>query len=156
MQDREYTACCGLYCGDCIPMNQSLFEAAERFRRVLDGTQFEEYARFKSARNKTFESFGVFKEVLDAILTLQCDRTCPEGGGRSDCPIRNCARQKGLEGCWQCPSFENCELLAPLSACHGDTHRHNLRMVKQYGVANWSHKRGKHYLWQESDKRQKA
>jgi hypothetical protein len=148
MQDRERTACCGLYCGDCIPANESLFEATERLRQVLEDTQFDEYARYKSIKDKTFESFGVFKEVLGAILSLQSSRTCPNGGGKLDCPIRNCARQEGLEGCWQCGSFETCELLEPLSACHGDTHRHNLRMVKQYGVTNWSHKRGTHYLWQ--------
>ena len=149
MQDKEHTACCGLYCGDCIPANESLFEAAGRLRQVLEDTQFDEYARFKSVKNRLFESYGVFKEVLHAILTLRCPRTCPTGGGRPDCPIRTCAHQKGLDGCWQCPSFESCELLEPLSACHGDTHRHNLRMVRQYGVTSWSHKRGRHYLWQK-------
>jgi hypothetical protein len=149
MQDRERTACCGLYCGDCIPANKSLFEAAATLQQILEDTQFAEYARYKSEKNKTFGSYGVFQEVLDAILTLRCSRTCPNGGGRPDCPIRNCAREKSLEGCWQCGSFETCELLEPLCAAHGNTHRHNLRMVRQYGVAAWSHKRGTHYLWQK-------
>ncbi len=96
--DRERTACCGLYCGDCIPANDSFFESAERLRQLLEETRFEEYARYKSVKNNAFES---------------------------------------------------CELLEPLCACHGDTHRHNLRMVKQYGVDNWSHKRGTHYRWQK-------
>jgi len=151
MQDREHTACCGLYCGDCVPANQSLFDAAERLRQVLEDTQFDEYARFKSAKNRTFESFGVFKEVLNAILALRCDRTCPNGGGRPACPIRTCAHQKGMDGCWQCEFVETCGLLEPLSTCHGDTPKHNLRMVRRYGVANWAHKRGRHYLWQESE-----
>ncbi|MGE5296176.1 MAG: DUF3795 domain-containing protein [Solirubrobacterales bacterium] len=148
--DRERTACCGLYCGDCIPANDSLFETAAKLRQLLEDTQFAEYARYKSIGNKTFGSYGTFTEVLGAILALRCPRTCPNGGGRPDCPIRGCARRKGMEGCWQCAVFETCELLEPLCACHGDTHRHNLRIVKQYGVENWSHKRGTHYIWPKS------
>ena len=151
MQDRERTACCGLYCGDCLPANESLFEAAERLRKILDDVQFDEYARYKSKKDRVFESYGIFQEVLQAIPALRCSQTCPNGGGRPDCPIRTCARRKDLEGCWQCGSFETCGLLEPLVAAHGDTLRHNLRMVRQHGVTNWSHKRGRHYRWQRTN-----
>jgi hypothetical protein len=148
--DKERTACCGLYCGDCIPANEALFDTADRLKQQLEDCRFDEYAKYKSTSNRVFESFAVFGEVLDAILTLRCTRTCPNGGGRPDCPIRCCARQKGLEGCWQCTAFDTCGLLEPLCACHGDTPRHNLRMVRQYGVENWAHKRGRHYLWRKT------
>ena len=69
--DSERTACCGLYCGDCIPAADSLFESAGRLRQLLAETQFEEYARHRSVMNKAFESYRVFQEVLDAILTLR-------------------------------------------------------------------------------------
>jgi len=145
--DRERTACCGLYCGDCIPANEALFDTADRLRHQLEDRQFEEYAKYKSRSNSVVQSFGIFRRVLDAILMLRCARTCPNGGGRPDCPIRLCASGKGLEGCWQCTAFETCELLEPLCACHGDTHRYNLRMIRQHGVEHWSHARGKHYVW---------
>jgi len=149
--DREQTAYCGLYCGDCIPANQSLFEAAATLRQQLDDRQFEKYAEHKSARNKTFNGYPVFREVLDAILTLRCPNTCFHGGGNPNCAIRACARRKGLEGCWQCEGSETCETLGILCCCHGDTARHNLRMIRQHGVENWSHTRGKHYVWQKSN-----
>jgi hypothetical protein len=131
-----------------------LYDAAERLKQILRSCQFEVYAKLKSASNSVFESFGIFEEVLDAILALRCAKTCPNGGGRLDCPIRNCAHQKGMEGCWQCRAFETCELLKPLSVCHGDTVRHNLRMVRQYGATSWAHKRGRHYLWQKPEEHQ--
>jgi hypothetical protein len=145
--DRERTACCGLYCGDCIPANEALFDAAGRLRQQLQDSQFAEYARYKSAKNKTFDAYQTFREVLDAILTLRCPTTCFHGGGNPDCAIRACAHGKGLDGCWQCAGFETCERLKPMSACHGDTAKHNLRMIRQHGVEHWSHARGKHYVW---------
>jgi hypothetical protein len=143
--EREQTACCGLYCGDCIRSHQPLFDAARRLRLELEKSQFDAYAKYKSKSNRAFSRFGVFQEVLDAILTLPCPKPCFHGGGRPDCAIRACARGKGLEGCWQCATFETCSLLEPLSACHGDTVKHNLRMIRQFGPENWAHQRGKHY-----------
>jgi hypothetical protein len=149
--DREQTACCGLYCGDCIPANQSLFDTAAKLRQQLEDCQFGEYAAYKSAGNKTFGAYQTFREVLDAILTLQCPKTCFLGGGKPDCAIRICARDRQLEGCWQCAGFETCERLAPMPVCHGDTVKHNLRMIRRHGVEHWSHARGKHYVWQKSN-----
>jgi hypothetical protein len=148
--DREQTACCGLYCGDCIPADQSLFDVAATLRQQLDDWQLEKYAEYKSTRNGTFSAYPVFREVLDAILTLRCPKTCFRGGGDPNCAIRLCAHQKGLEGCWQCENPETCETLEIMCVGHGDTVRHNLRMIRRHGVQNWSYTRGKHYVWQKS------
>jgi hypothetical protein len=145
--DREQTACCGLYCGDCIPSNRPLFETAQRLREELEKCQFGEYAKFKSKGNQAFAVFKTFEEVLDAIVTLQCAKTCCQGDGRSDCTIRGCAHGQGMEGCWQCAGFETCGLLEPLSAGHGDTVKHNLRTIRQLGAENWACQRGPHYTW---------
>jgi hypothetical protein len=145
--DREQTACCGLYCRDCIPSNRPLFDAAKRLREELEKCQFDKYAEYKSRGDRTFGHFGTFKVVLNAVLTLQCPKTCFRGGGNPTCVIRSCVQGKGMEGCWQCTDFETCTLLEPMSACHGDTVKHNLRMIRQFGVENWAHKRAKHYTW---------
>ncbi len=145
-RDREFTAYCGLYCGDCIPFNQSLFNAAERLREELDRRQFDKYAELKSRKNKVFNDYGTFKKVLSELIDLRCARTCINNGGNPDCRIRGCVHRKGLNGCWECSDFESCDLLEP-SLYHGDTPRHNLRLIKEYGVENWADKRGKHYIW---------
>jgi hypothetical protein len=148
--DEERTAYCGLYCGDCIPSNQSLFDTAAKLRQQLDDCQFGEYARLKSASNRTFNAYEKFQEVLDAIMTLRCPRNCFHGGGKPDCAIRACARQKGLEGCWQCEGLEACRTLEAMCTYHGDTVKQNLRMIRQHGAENWSHTRGRHYVWHKS------
>jgi hypothetical protein len=140
--DREQTACCGLYCGDCIPADQALFDTAAALRQQLDGRQFEKYAEYKTMRDRTFAAYPVFREVLDAILTLRCPKTCPQGGGSPHCAIRACVQQKGLE---------TCETLQVLCAAHGGTVRHNLRTIRRHGVENWSHARCKHYVWQNPE-----
>jgi mannose-6-phosphate isomerase-like protein (cupin superfamily) len=149
--DREQTACCGLCCGDCIPSNRPLFDAAEKLKQELEKCQFGAYAKYKSKSNRAFADFGIFQEVLDALLTLPCSKPCSQGGGRPDCPIRACACGKGMDGCWKCTASETCTLLEPLSAAHGDTVKHNLRAIKQHGVENWTHVRGKHYVWAETE-----
>lgn len=148
--DRERTACCGLYCGDCIPAHRPLFDAAERLRQELDKCGFGAYAQYKSKGNRIFDQFGTFREVLDAMLALPCPKPCFHGGGNPACTIRACAQGKGLEGCWQCAAFETCALLEPMSKCHGDTVRHNLRTIRQLGVEHWAHQRGRHYVWSEA------
>ncbi|HEY55702.1 MAG TPA: DUF3795 domain-containing protein [Dehalococcoidia bacterium] len=146
-QTAQSTACCGLYCPDCIPSNQSLFNAAEKLKEELDGRQFENYAELKSANNVVFKDYGVFQRVLSEIIKLKCAVPCVKGGvGNPNCRFRPCARKKGLKGCWECSDFEECEYLEP-SAYHGDTLRFNLRLIKEYGIENWADKRGKHYLW---------
>jgi hypothetical protein len=150
--DGEQTACCGLCCGDCIPSNRPLFDAAERLRQELQNCGFDAYAKYKSKSNQAFNHFETFRGVLDALLTLQCTKPCSQGGGRADCPIRACACGKGMEGCWQCAASATCTHLEPLSAAHGDTVQHNLRAIRQLGVEHWTDARGPHYAWTEREK----
>ena len=145
-EDRKFTAYCGLYCGDCIPFNQQLFDVAEKLKEDLAKVQFSKYAELKSRRNKVFDNYNTFTDVLSELINLRCRNTCINGGGNSDCRLRDCVRKKGLAGCWECRDFEDCELLEP-SAFHGDTRRYNLRLIKEYGINNWADKRGKHYVW---------
>lgn len=145
--DSECTAYCGLFCSDCIPFNQVLFDAAEKLRKELHERQFDKYAGLKAKENPVFNDYETFVRVLSALIELRCTKTCRENGGRPDCKIRNCACKKAIEGCWECSNFEICELLQPLVLYHGDTPQNNLRLIKKYGIENWADKRGKHYVW---------
>ena len=145
--DSECTAYCGLYCGDCIPFNQPLFDTAEKLKEQLQKVQFDKYAELKSEGNEVFTDYEVFIKVLSEIIKLRCNKTCVNNGGKTNCNIRNCVRKKGIEGCWECTDFEDCELLKPLSVYHGATPQNNLRLIKEYGIENWADKRGRHYVW---------
>lgn len=152
-KDKEFTAYCGLYCGDCIPSDQQLFNTAEKLKEELDKRQFDKYAELKSKKTAIFNDYEIFRRVLSAIIDLRCPKPCVNNGGNPNCKIRECVREKGFEGCWECSDFENCDLLEHLSTAHGETPRHNLRLIREYGVENWAEKRGKHYLWNKKDRK---
>jgi len=136
-----------LCCGDCIPFNQGLSETAKKLKERLQEVQFDKYTELKVKENPVLNDYETFVRVLSALTELRCTKTCRENGGKPDCKIRDCARDKGLKGCWECSNFETCERLEPLSVYHGDTPKHNLRLIKEYGIENWADKRRRHYIW---------
>ena len=47
MNDKKYTAYCGLYCLDCIPSNIRLFEILNELEKLLEEVKFDKYAELK-------------------------------------------------------------------------------------------------------------
>ncbi len=144
---RRYTACCGLYCRDCIPSRDTLFDAARALADELDRARFARYAALKACRDDSFADYERFRRYLSTVSTLRCPGPCSEGGGKSHCAIRDCAGSKGYAGCWECGEFETCGLLEPFAPFHGDTPVSNLRLIREHGPDNWAEHRGPHYLW---------
>jgi hypothetical protein len=144
---RRYTACCGLFCRDCIPSREALFEMVAALEGELDRLDFARYAALKASRDDAFAGYEEFRAYLSAVASLKCPGPCAEGGGKKDCAIRDCAKEKGYAGCWECNGFETCKLLEPFESFHGDTPRNNLRLIHEHGPDNWAAHRGPHYLW---------
>ena len=148
MQDvKAMTAYCGLYCGDCIPSHARLFELLEELRRLASELHLESYAELISYRDDAFASYPLFARMLDTLAGLRCPGPCRAGGGKTTCAIRDCARGKGLEGCWECDDRRGCELLDPLRGFHGGTIDGNLDAIAACGMGGWTGRRGKHYPW---------
>jgi hypothetical protein len=144
--DDRYTAYCGLYCKDCIPSDEKLFQAVEALEGILDDLQIEKYAALKAKKDPAFRDYGTFVRVLGSLKGLKCKNLCTEGGCKENCLIRDCVLARGFRGCWTCEKFEACELHEPLKLYHPGL-AHNLRMIRQYGPDDWSEKRGRHYNW---------
>jgi hypothetical protein len=144
--DRPFTAYCGIYCKDCIPSDGALFKALDELIGHLDRVGLDEYARAIAKSHAKFNDYPVFLEVLGEIRKLECINFCREGGCRPDCRVRACAIGKGYEGCWECADLHGCELLRPLKDIHPSL-GHNLEMIREHGVDDWSGWRGKHYKW---------
>jgi hypothetical protein len=145
--ERRYTACCGLYCTDCIPSRETLFDTARALADDLDRLDFGRYAAIRSSRDDSLGDYEGFRRYLSALTALRCPGPCAEGGGKKECAIRDCAGNKGYTGCWDCNTFETCGLLEPFMPFHGDTPRNNLRLIREHGPDNWAQRRGPHYLW---------
>ncbi len=147
--DFKKTAYCGLFCGDCIPSNEALFEAVDELGKRLTELPVTRYASLRAAKNPAFEDFPTFMGVLDEMRKIRCEKPCREGGGHTDCPVRDCAKGKGYLGCWECDSRRDCELLAPLKEFHGPVIEENLDTIRRCGPQDWSERRGKHYPWEK-------
>ena len=152
-QETELTAYCGLYCGDCIRYRSKAADLARDLLSELQDTEFNKYAEVKSVSMNKAEELKYYQEcckVLAAIVELQCNEPCRVGGGcpTFSCQIVECCQKKGLEGCWECDEFEECQELAFLKPFHGEAPWQNLRQIKESGLDEWVYRRHKFYVWQ--------
>jgi len=151
MTDVEQTSYCGLFCGDCIPANEKLYEITRGLSCLLTETGFKNYADYKSDKVPEFNDYDAFINVLNAFEKLHCYNYCRKGplseaGCAQSCKIRVCAIEKGLPGCWECDTYSSCGHIERIERFHPDI-KHNLHMIKEYGADNWKDHRGRHYNW---------
>ncbi|MEN6338464.1 MAG: DUF3795 domain-containing protein [Phycisphaerales bacterium] len=139
-------AFCGLYCGDCCAHKGTIADLAAELSAELDREHFARMAESlsRAVHFKAFERYEDCRQALDAMTKIRCGKTCRGGGGRPDCAIRACCREKGFEGCWQCGGFETCPTLDSLCIAHGDAHIRNLRQIQLHGAKAFAD--GEH-LW---------
>ena len=94
MKDR--IACCGLDCEKCDAYQATIHN---------DQALREETAEQWSKWNKTLilpEQINCEGCRADGVKTVYCE---------SLCPIRQCARKKGVETCGECPEMETCRIV---------------------------------------------
>jgi len=146
----EFTAYCGLYCGDCIRYRSKAADLARELLSELRATEFGKYAEVKSHSMEELRNYEQSCRVLEAIIKLQCNAPCRVGGGcpTFSCEILKCCRSKGYRGCWECQDFEACGKFKSLEKYHGDAPVQHLRKIKEVGVDKWAEHRPKFFVWQ--------
>jgi len=145
----DLTACCGLYCGDCLRFESRTSDLAQEIILELENENFESYAEAKAEFAPEFNRYGECLRILEAIAGLRCDTPCALGGDgcAEACEIKICAEANGLSGCWECEEFEGCELFEFLEPLHGDAPKENLRKIKELGLGEWAEHRARFYVW---------
>jgi len=149
MKEKDLTAYCGLYCGDCIRYKCRASGLAEELLDEIKKVSFTEYANVKKFHTKEFDDFSSFMAKLEAISEIKCDTPCRLGGDgcRGTCEIKKCVDNKSIEGCWECDKFETCEKFDFLKPFHADSPITNLIKIKKHGLAGWAKYRDKCYPW---------
>lgn len=146
---KKMVAYCGLYCGDCFAYQGRIADLARDLRKELRQARFDRTAESLSEIPffRKFKNYDECYDVLGAMVKFRCSGGCKSGGGNPGCRIRKCCRKIGLEGCWECDRFEDCEKLEFLEKGHGNAHVMNLRKIKKIGVCSfldetkqWYHK----------------
>lgn len=135
-ENKNLTAYCGLYCGDCSIYKGKIADLAKDIRKELREARFDKTAEALSRVSffKIFNNYPQCYEVLGAMVKLRCRKVCKNGGGPPFCKIRKCCQKKGIKGCWECNEFETCEKLDLLKPGHGVAHIKNLRKINKQGT----------------------
>ena len=138
---------CGLYCGDCFGYTQTVANLARDLRKELRHNRFDLMADMLATIPffKEFKDYEKCYNLLGTMMKMRCKKVCKGNGGPPKCKIRNCARKKSLDGCWQCDDFTTCEKLKMLEPHHGKAHLKNLQKLKRQGVAAFI--KGKRYWY---------
>jgi hypothetical protein len=151
MKGKDLTACCGVYCPDCIWYHNNFSAQAKKLKDRLKQVDFDRYASVKSPFSPELEYYPEFLAVLNFIARNDCLEPCRKGGGcaGNPCKIMKCADEKKLEGCWQCEEMKDCEKFDILTPRCGDTPYKNLMKIKELGYENWIKEKGPYYIWQK-------
>lgn len=123
----EFVTYCGLYCGLCAARARIPQRAA-----ALQEAMTEEGWPDWGGGIPGFADFWRFLEGLHA--TGGCPG-CRADGGFPQCPIRVCARERGLELCNQCPDFP-CPRIEALDAIYPILIADN-RRLQEVGLEQW-------------------
>ena len=123
----EFATCCGLYCGLCASRARIPKRAVE-LREAMAEEGWPDWG----AGIPGFTEFWRFLE------SLQANGGCPgcrAGGGPPFCQIRQCAQERGLELCSQCPDFP-CPRIEALGAIYPTLIADN-RRLQAVGLEQW-------------------
>jgi len=99
---------CGLYCGLCAHRNR-IPQHAKLLRETLHEEGMDSWYEYYPSMKDTFPTFWKF---LGSLVKMDC--TCRTGGGPSDCKIRICAKEKGVDACPFCAEYP-CSLIESLA-----------------------------------------
>ena len=147
--EKNLTAYCGLYCGDCIRYQSKASDLANQLLNELDHHHFSDYSEIKKRHAKEFENYDAMVSLLNAVSKFSCEIPCRLGGDGcgGSCEIVRCIKTKSYEGCWECNEFESCRKLEFLKPFHGEAPINNLRIIRECGIENWASQREKCYPW---------
>ncbi len=143
MKEKNLTAYCGIYCGDCPRYNGKFSDLADELLNEFEKIHFAEYAKILK-----FEHYDKAISLLKILPGLKCESPCRLGGdgcGEFPCEVKKCVENKSVEGCWECEIFEKCDKLDFLKPFCGEAPVKNLGKIKEYGIENWSVHREKQY-----------
>ena len=149
MKDKDLTAYCELYCGDCIRFKCRASDLSALLLDELEKSRFQEYAKVKRHNAKELEHYESMITSLKGISSIKCVVPCRLGGNGCDgsCQIIGCVKEKAIEGCWDCAEFETCDKLIFLKPFHGDAPLKNLLIIRDIGINSWAKYREKCYPW---------
>ena len=139
MCNENEVAYCGLYCGTCVIRKGRLASLASQLLESIKTVDFKKLAdglpRLHPELFSDLKDSDAATRVLSAMLHLDCEKSCKDGGGSSTCKIRECCQEKAIDGCWMCDQTKDCETLAFLDPLHKRANLKNIQIIQKKGMA---------------------
>jgi len=127
---------CGGFCGACGMYKGRIWAmVAQDFKEIIEVTGFAEWVpKFE----KIDFNFSDFLKGLEYFANERtgpyCKFPCKEGGG-APCKVRPCAKERGIEICFECKDFP-CEHFAWILKNHPDK-LEDCKRFKKIGLEGW-------------------
>ena len=121
MNPRELAAVCGLYCGACSMYRSRVDGNTARFEKIIERRQMK-------------PEDAVCGGCGSEVLAVHC----------RNCQLRQCAQEKGITTCAQCPEAP-CPRLTAFSKDGIEHHTHvlaNIRRQQEIGLDAWLAEQG--------------
>lgn len=117
---RRLVTYCGGFCGNCACYEgRVVARVAADLKELIAAAGYAEWVPVYEDIDFSFADFQKGLEFFsDGEKGPYCQHPCKEGGG-APCQIRPCAREKGVEICFECPEFP-CDKLAWVLEGHPD------------------------------------
>ena len=126
--DTRYMCHCGLYCENCAVMAK-IRPAAKTLYDEMKKAGFAEIIRFIPGGDG-------FWPFLEGMADRGLCGSCMEGGGNPECPVRICAKEKGIGMCALCDSYP-CEKMEAFFKGYPMLEQDNL-VLREQGIDAWS------------------
>ncbi len=139
-EPRSLVTYCGGFCGACWIGNGKIREMAENLEKTLKGWAVPQRAQTLAGAKPAAAHYSEFERVLDWVQAQTCQGCRAPGSiclwGDSACFVRDCAREKGVRGCFECSEDATCEKISMLD--HGDpTMPGNRARMRDIGMGAW-------------------
>ena len=128
-EEKRLDSPCGIYCGACELGNGTVKDLAHKLQELIARYDIAEWAEYAG-----LENYEVFAKGLGWFTQCDCPG-CRAGGGWPDCPMRRCAKEKGIEFCYECSDFP-CEELLKFDKGAGVCVVNN-RRIQEIGLESW-------------------
>ncbi len=140
---------CALYCGNCFIRMGRIADLSQQLLREFEMVEFSRWAGELSRLVPEMKPFENYRECIGVLKAwdcgMRCVNYCKEGGGSGSCKIRKCCVERKLDGCWECDSFESCDLLAWLKPVNGEQNIANIKEIIAGGPAEFIKRMKKKY-----------
>ena len=99
---KNQLAYCGLWCGSCLVGNGTANDLARDCRKALTDYGIDDWGPKGVDYPKLLEGLSVLSSMEPCV-------GCLRGGGKTDCQVRACAKEKGVIECAECTSRKTCK-----------------------------------------------